>query len=29
MPNPDSEDYQKDIAQIMVNDLADKNHVLV
>ena len=29
MPNPDSEDYQKEIAQIMINDLADKNHVLV
>lgn len=29
MPNPDSEDYQKETAQIMINDLADKNHVLV
>lgn len=29
LPNPDSEDYQKEIAQIMINDLADKNHVLV
>ncbi|ANZ55509.1 DEAD/DEAH box helicase [Lactobacillus helveticus] len=29
MPNPDSEAYEEDIEQILINDLTNKNHVLV
>lgn len=29
MPNPDSEAYEDDIEQILINDLTNKNHVLV
>ena len=29
MPNPDSETYEDDIEQILINDLTNKNHVLV
>ncbi|MCT0191817.1 DEAD/DEAH box helicase [Lactobacillus helveticus] len=29
MPNPDSKAYEEDIEQILINDLTNKNHVLV
>lgn len=29
MPNPDSEAYEDDIEQILINDLTNKNHILV
>ncbi|MBN6049127.1 helicase C-terminal domain-containing protein [Lactobacillus helveticus] len=29
IPNPDSEAYEEDIEQILINDLTNKNHVLV
>jgi len=29
MPSPDSEEFEKTIAQILLSDIQDKHHVLV